>query len=201
MRALLVPTLAMAAIVVASNVGVQFLVADGWLTWGAFTYPLAFLVTDVTARRLGTAAARRVVLAGFAVGLLCSAVGSQIEGAFGPLVPLRVALASGAAFLSAQMLDVGVFAALRRRRWWVAPAVSTLVGGALDTALFFTLAFSATFAFLEPGNDVGWAQAATAVGPLWVGMALADYAVKAGVGIASLVPFRWLTRDTARAAA
>jgi uncharacterized integral membrane protein (TIGR00697 family) len=184
----------MAAIVLASNVGVQVLIADGWLTWGAFTYPLAFLVTDVTTRLMGAPAARRTVLAGFAVGLACSAVGTQIEGAYGPLVSWRVALGSAAAFLTAQMLDVAIFSALRRRRWWVAPAASTLVGGAVDTALFFTIAFSAALVWIEPGNDVSWAQAATVVGPLWVGMALADYAVKVGIGLLALAPFRWLTR-------
>lgn len=193
MPPLALPIAAMAVIVVASNVGVQFLIADGWLTWGAFTYPLAFLVTDVTTRLMGAPAARRVVLSGFAVGLACSAVGTQIEGAYGPLVSWRVAVGSGVAFLTAQMLDVAVFSALRRRRWWVAPAASTLVGGAVDTALFFAIAFSATLAWIEPAGDVSWAQAATAVGPLWVGMALADYGVKVAVGLSALVPFRLLT--------
>lgn len=85
--------LAMAAIVVASNILVQFLFGD-WLTWGAFTYPFAFLVTDLMNRLHGPERARKVVLAGFAVGVLCSLVGSQIQGEFGPLVSLRVAIGS-----------------------------------------------------------------------------------------------------------
>ena len=191
----------MAAIVVTSNVGVQFLVADGWLTWGAFTYPLAFLVTDVTNRLMGASAARRVVLAGFAAGLLCSLVGTRIMGEFGPLVTWRIALGSGLAFLAAQLVDVGVFSALRGGAWWRAPLASTVIGSVLDTAIFFTVAFSAALAFIEPGNDVAWAQAATAVGPLWVGMALADWGVKIGVALVALVPFRLLTRRPARSPA
>ncbi|MEM7488102.1 MAG: queuosine precursor transporter, partial [Pseudomonadota bacterium] len=134
--------LAMGAIVVASNVGVQFLIADGWLTWGAFSYPLAFLVTDVTNRLYGTEKARKVVLAGFAVGLVCSLIGTQIMGEFGPLVTLRIALASGTAFLVAQLIDLGVFSTLRNRAWWVAPLTSSVVGSIVDTALFFTIAFA-----------------------------------------------------------
>ncbi|MEP1942939.1 MAG: VUT family protein, partial [Sulfitobacter sp.] len=94
---------AMAAIVVASNILVQFLYGN-WLTWGAFTYPLAFLVTDVMNRVYGTAAARRVVLVGFVVGVICSLIGTQIMGEFGPLVTVRIAIGSGLAFLIAQML-------------------------------------------------------------------------------------------------
>ncbi|UWQ21284.1 queuosine precursor transporter [Jannaschia sp. W003] len=185
---------AMAAIVVLSNVGVQFLVADGWLTWGAFTYPLAFLVTDVTNRLHGPAAARKVVLAGFAVGLLCSAIGTQIQGEFGPLVTWRIAVGSGLAFLAAQSVDLAVFRRLAAAPWWKAPLVSSLVGSVVDTAIFFTVAFAGFLAFLEPGNDVSWAAEPTAVGPLWVGMALADWAVKLGIALLALVPFRLLTR-------
>ncbi|HBM40104.1 MAG TPA: hypothetical protein DD402_09740, partial [Sulfitobacter sp.] len=97
--------LAMAAIVVASNILVQFLFGQ-WLTWGAFTYPLAFLVTDVMNRVYGKDAARRVVLVGFVVGLVCSLIGTQIMGEFGPLVTLRIAIGSGVAFLVAQLVDV-----------------------------------------------------------------------------------------------
>ena len=197
MPPLLTPIAAMAAVVVVSNVGVQVLIADGWLTWGAFSYPLAFLVTDLTARLMGARAARRVVCAGFAVGLACSAIGTQIEGAYGPLVSARVAIGSGVAFLIAQLLDVALFSALRRRAWWVAPGVSTLVGGAVDTGLFFTIAFAGALSAWLPG-DVGWAQTATAVGPLWVGMALADYAVKVAVGLGALVPYRLATRRSSQ---
>jgi queuosine precursor transporter len=201
---LLPAILAMAAIVVASNILVQFL-AGPWLTWGAFTYPFAFLVTDITNRLHGVAAARRVVLAGFAVGLLCSLVGTQIMGEFGPLVTLRVALASATAFLVAQLLDVTIFDRLRRRAWWRAPLWSTLVGSSVDTALFFTIAFSASLVWLEAGNDVSWANAPTAIlglgpeAPLWVSLALADWGVKLALAIIALLPFRmaiarWATR-------
>lgn len=189
--------LAMAVIVVASNILVQFLLGD-WLTWGALTYPFAFLVTDVTNRLHGPRIARRVVLAGFAVGIACSAVGTQIEGAFGPLVTWRVALGSGVAFLTAQLLDVAVFDRLRRGAWWRAPLVSTLLGSAVDTALFFGIAFSASLAWLEPGGDVGWANEMLPLlgfgpqAPLWVSLGMADFGVKVGLALIALVPFRIL---------
>jgi uncharacterized integral membrane protein (TIGR00697 family) len=185
--------LAMGAIVVASNIGVQFLVADGWLTWGAFTYPLAFLVTDVTNRLYGAEKARKVVLAGFGVGLACSLVGTQIVGEFGPLVTLRIALASGTAFLMAQLLDIAVFSRVGHRVWWRAPLASSVIGSSVDTALFFTIAFAGFLAFPTAWGDVSWAQEATAVGPLWVGLALADWGVKLGVALLALVPFRLVT--------
>jgi queuosine precursor transporter len=189
--------LAMATIVVASNILVQFLLGD-WLTWGALTYPFAFLVTDVTNRLHGLRAARRVVLAGFAVGLACSVLGTQIEGAFGPLVTWRVALGSGTAFLVAQLVDVAIFDRLRRGAWWRAPLVSTLLGSAVDTALFFSIAFSAALAPIEPGNDVAWAKemlpllGTGPVAPLWVSLAVADFGVKVGLALVALVPFRLL---------
>lgn len=194
-RPLIPGILAMAAIVVASNVLVQFLFGQ-WLTWGAFTYPLAFLVTDVMNRVYGAATARKVVLAGFAVGVVCSLIGTQVEGAFGPLVTWRIALGSGLAFLTAQLLDVAVFDRLRGGRWWRAPLVSTLIGSSVDTALFFTVAFSGTLAFLEPGNNVSWAAEALPllghgpVVPLWVSLAVADWLVKLALALAALVPFR-----------
>lgn len=189
--------LAMAAIVVASNVLVQFL-AGPWLTWGAFTYPFAFLVTDLTNRIYGVAAARRVVLAGFGVGLVCSLIGTQVMGEFGPLVTLRVALGSGLAFLCAQLMDVTVFDRLRVGAWWKAPLVSTLIGSSLDTAVFFSVAFSATLAFIEPGNDTAWATGPVALlgmgpqAPLWVSLAVADWGVKLLLALVALVPFRML---------
>ncbi|WP_372890213.1 queuosine precursor transporter [Rhodosalinus sp.] len=205
-RAHLPGILAMAAIVVASNILVQFLFGQ-WLTWGAFTYPLAFLVTDVMNRVYGVGPARRVVVAGFAVGVLCSLVGSQIQGEFGPLVTLRIALGSGLAFLTAQLLDVAIFDRLRGGRWWRAPLVSTLVGSTVDTALFFTIAFSAWLAFLEPANDVAWANEALPllglgpVAPLWVSLATADWMVKLSLALIALVPFRLIVaRLTARPA-
>ena len=141
--------LAMAAVVVASNILVQFLFGQ-WLTWGAFTYPIAFLVTDVMNRVYGSGPARKVVFAGFIVGVIASFVGTQIMGEFGPLVTLRIAMGSGIAFLTAQLLDIAVFNRLREGRWWRAPLASTLVGSSVDTALFFTIAFAGFLTFLEP---------------------------------------------------
>ncbi len=187
--------LAMAAIVVASNILVQFLFGN-WLTWGAFTYPLAFLVNDVMNRVYGPQAARRVVWVGFAVGVACSLIGTQIIGEFGPLVTLRIALGSGIAFLTAQMLNVFVFDRLREGRWWRAPLGSTLIGSAVDTALFFSIAFSASLAFIEPGNDVSWAgEILPMLGfgpevPLWVSLAVADWGVKLALALLALAPFR-----------
>ena len=129
--------LAMALIVVASNILVQFTVG-AWLTWGAFTYPFAFLVTEIMNRVYGPAAARRVVLAGFVVGVLSSVVAAGLDK-----TTLRIAVGSGAAFLVAQLVDIVVFNLLRKRRWWVAPLMSSSVGSILDTAIFFTIAFAA----------------------------------------------------------
>lgn len=191
--------LAMATIVVASNILVQFLFGQ-WLTWGAFTYPLAFLVTDVMNRVYGASVARKVVFAGFLTGVACSVVGTQIMGEFGPLVTWRIALGSGLAFLTAQMLDVSIFDRLREGNWWRAPLVSTLVGSAVDTALFFTIAFSASLAWIEPANDVSWAgEALPLLGagpivPLWVSLAVADWGVKLALALIALVPFRLIVK-------
>ena len=198
MTRLLPGILAMATIVVASNILVQFLFGN-WLTWGAFTYPLAFLVTDIMNRVYGTAAARRVVLVGFVVGLICSLIGTQIMGEFGPLVTVRIAIGSAVAFLVAQLIDVSVFAALKNGAWWRAPLVSTLVGSTLDTALFFSIAFSGALGFVHPGTDVGWASemlpllGSGPVAPLWVSLAVADWAVKLSIALIALIPFRVIT--------
>lgn len=194
-RAYLPGILAMAAIVVASNILVQFLFGQ-WLTWGAFTYPFAFLVTDLMNRLYGAGPARRVVAAGFAVGVVCSLIGTQIVGEFGPLVTLRIAIGSGTAFLVAQMMDVAIFSALREGRWWRAPLASTLVGASLDTALFFSIAFASQLTWMEPANDVSWANEALPlmglgpVVPLWVSLATADWLVKLSLAMVALVPFR-----------
>lgn len=206
MQKLLPGIFAMAAVVVASNILVQFL-AGPWLTWGAFTYPFAFLVTDLTNRFYGAAAARRVVLAGFVAGIACSLIGTQLIGEFGPLVTLRVAVASGAAFLCAQLLDVSVFNRLRRGAWWRAPLVSTLLGATVDTAIFFTIAFSAGLAFIDPGADVAWANEAVPilghgpVAPLWVSLGVADWSVKIGLALVALVPFRMIIEKVKASAA
>ncbi|MFD1913102.1 queuosine precursor transporter [Halodurantibacterium flavum] len=187
--------LAMAATVVASNILVQFLFGD-WLTWGAFTYPIAFLITDVMNRVYGPAVARRVVFAGFVVGIVCSLIGTQIHGEFGPLVTLRIAIGSGTAFLVAQLLDVAIFDRLRDGRWWRAPLASTLVGSSVDTALFFSIAFSSALVFIEPSNDVSWAaETLPLIGmgpevPLWVSLAFADWLVKLTLALLALIPFR-----------
>lgn len=191
--------LAMAAIVVASNILVQFLFGQ-WLTWGAFTYPFAFLVTDIMNRVYGVAAARRVVFVGFLVGVACSLVGTQIMGEFGPLVTLRIAVGSGIAFLTAQLLDVAIFDRLRAGRWWRAPVVSSVIGSSVDTFLFFSIAFSASLAWIEPGNDVSWAGEVLPLlgvgpqAPLWVSLALADWLVKLALALVALAPFRIVTR-------
>ncbi|MBZ0128912.1 MAG: queuosine precursor transporter [Rhodobacteraceae bacterium] len=207
-RSLLPGILAMAAIVVASNVLVQFLILDGLLTWGAFTYPLAFLVTDVMNRVYGVSAARKVVLAGFLTGIACSLIGSRIMLEFGPAVPLRIAVASGTGFLVAQLADVAIFNRLRGGRWWRAPLVSSLFGSALDTALFFSIAFAASITLFGPDADaaIAWAQGSApfmTIGPmvpLWVTLGFADWLVKLAVALLALVPFRLIVaRLTAQA--
>ena len=162
LRALLLPVAAMVVVVTGSNIAVQFPIND-WLTWGAFTYPVAFLVTDLTNRAHGPALARRVVYVGFALAVLGSAV----------VAGWRIALASGAAFLAAQLLDVLVFDRLRRQAWWRAPLISSLLASALDTALFFSLAFAAT-------------------GLPWITWALGDLGVKVAMALVLLAPYRTL---------
>ena len=194
-QSLIPGVLAMAVIVVASNILVQHPLG-AYLTWGALTYPLAFLVNDIVNRLHGAAAARRVVLVGFVVGLVCSVIGTQIMGEFGPLVTLRIAIGSGTAFLVGQLLDVAVFDRLRRAEWWRAPLISTLLGASIDTAIFFTIAFSMSLSFLEPGNDVSWAAetgALLGIGPMvpfWVSLAVADWCVKFAIAVFGLLPFR-----------
>ncbi|MDH3712949.1 MAG: queuosine precursor transporter [Gammaproteobacteria bacterium] len=153
---------AMTVIVTASNFLVQYPIND-WITWGALTYPVAFLVTDLTNRRLGAQSARRVVYVGFALAVILSIV----------LATPRIAIASGSAFLIAQLLDVYVFNRLREARWWLAPLVSSALGSVVDTALFFTLAFAGS-------------------GDPWITWALGDLGVKLAVALIMLVPFRLL---------
>jgi hypothetical protein len=155
---------AMTIIVTGSNIAVQYPIND-WLTWGALTYPVSFLVTDLTNRALGPATARRVVFVGFAVAVALSIL----------LATWRIALASGSAFLLAQLLDIAIFDRLRRAAWWQAPFVSSILASALDTALFFTLAFAGT-------------------GLPWVTWGLGDYGVKVFMALAMLLPFRVMMR-------
>jgi uncharacterized integral membrane protein (TIGR00697 family) len=195
MKSLAAGVFAMAIIVVASNIIVQYPIGQ-WLTWGAFTYPFAFLVSELVNRFQGAAAARRVVYAGLVVGLICSFIGTKIIGEFGPLVTLRVALGSSIAFLVGQLLDVAVFDKLRRAVWWRAPFLSSMLGSSVDTVLFFTIAFSATLIWIDPTTDVSWATAPVpllGVGrevPLWVSLGVADWGVKVAVDLIALMPFR-----------
>jgi len=196
-RGIIAGVIAMAAIVVASNILVQFLMGD-WLTWGALTYPFAFLVTDLMNRLYGAAQARKVVLVGFVVGIGCSFIGTMIVVETGPLVSLRIAIGSGAGFLVAQMSDVAVFNRLRNQNWWRAPVVSSIVGSALDTVIFFSIAFSAMFVFLDPVEPNAWARDIVPfLGfgpemPLWISLGVADFGVKLGLVAIALIPFKLL---------
>lgn len=201
---------AMALVVLASNILVQFPVAGqigalslaDLLTWGAFTYPFAFLVTDLANRRHGPKMARRVVFAGFMVAVACSIVVPPLLYRHGMIEfetsadrLVRIAMASGAAFLCAQLLDVTVFNRLRRQSWWRAPIVGTLAGSLLDTALFFTVAFSAAFAFAGP-SDAFSLETAPLMGvfPIeaarWISWALGDLSVKLIIAVVALIPYR-----------
>ena len=180
---------AMAAVVVASNILVQYPFGhfglQDLLTWGAFTYPIAFLVNDLTNRRFGKQAARKVVLAGFALAVVLSVW----------LATPRIAIASGSAFLVAQLLDTQIFDRLRNDAWWKPPLVSTVIGSVVDTVLFFSLAFAARLAFLDTGfgmedGSLGFAVPffGTEV-PLWMSLAFGDFCVKMLVGLVMLAPY------------
>lgn len=206
------PVAAMTLIVVASNVFVQFplsgqigtLVLGDILTWGAFTYPFAFLVTDLTNRRYGPAVARRVVYAGFAVAILASILVPPVLFDLGLLGYstvgerlFRIACASGAAFLMAQLLDIAVFNRLRRASWWRAPAFASLAGSVVDTLTFFTLAFAPFFLLLGPGDEFSLASAPllgvmASEAPRWVSWAIGDFLVKLLIAVFALVPYRIL---------
>lgn len=203
MRSLIIPVMAMAIVVIASNILVQHLVGN-WLTWGAFTYPFAFLVVDLTTRLKGAPAARKVVLFGFAVGVFCSLIGSQIQGPNGPLVTFRTALGSGTAFLVANMIDVSIFQRLRQGSWWRAPLLSSSISSSIDTAIFFSIAFAAQLTFLDPMDDVSWAnEILPLLGfgpevPLWMSLGTADWCVKIGLAIFGLIPFRLIVSQMSR---
>ena len=156
------PVAAMAAVIVLSNVLVQHPIND-WLTWGAFSYPLVFLVSDLTNRALGPVVARRVAWAGFAVAVAASLA----------LAPWRIALASGTAFIVSQGMDILVFNRWRRQTWWKAPLWGSLVASAVDTAVFFFLAFA--------GSDMNWLM-----------LAAGDMAVKSAMAALLLAPYRAL---------
>ncbi len=191
--------IAMAVIVVASNILVQYHLG-AWLTWGAISYPFAFLVTDVMNRVYGPSAARRVVFAGFAIGVICSLIAAGLDK-----TTLRIALASGMAFLLAQLLDISVFDSLRNRDgWWKAPLTSSVLGSALDTTLFFSVAFAAQLSFIDPGDDVSWANDAVPLlgfgpeAPVWASLATADWMAKMALALLALVPFRIIVRNILR---
>lgn len=180
---------AMVLVVVASNILVQYQFdyfgLKDILTWGAFTYPIAFLVNDLTNRRYGKSAARRVVIAGFLIAVAFSVW----------LATPRIAIASGTAFLTGQLLDIQVFDRLRRQSWWKAPFMATVFGSLLDTLIFFSLAFAATFAFLDTilgREDGSLAFPASLFGtevPLWAALAFGDLCVKLVMGVLALVPY------------
>jgi uncharacterized PurR-regulated membrane protein YhhQ (DUF165 family) len=162
------PMLAMTVLIAASNFLVQFPIDLGivlglplLITWGAFTYPATFLVTDITNRRYGPEVARRVVYIGFACGVVLSVV----------FATPRIALASGTAFLVAQLLDVTVFNWLRRQSWWRAPLFASLLGSVVDTGVFFSFAFA--------GTAVPWHL-----------LASSDLVVKLAYALFALIPYR-----------
>ncbi len=174
---LIVPVVAMTLVVVASNILVQYpfepFGLGDYLTWGAFTYPVAFLVTDLTNRRYGPRVARQLVIVGFALAVVLSIW----------LATPRIAMASGTAFLVGQLLDITVFNRLRRQAWWRAPFVGSVIGSALNTALFFSLAFAG-----DPdmsglvnlfGTDV----------MLWQSLAVFDFTVKMLIALIALLPY------------
>ena len=137
--------LAMVVLIAASNVLVQHPIND-WLTWGALTYPVTFLVTDLLNRTEKPKAANRVIYVGFAVAVVASIV----------LATPRIAIASGSAFLAAQLLDVRVFDRLREGSWWKAPLVSSTIASAVDTVLFFSIAFYGTVHGRRCCSAISW---------------------------------------------
>jgi queuosine precursor transporter len=185
--------LVMAGVILLSNILVQYPLGT-WLTYGALTYPLAFLVTDIVNRLCGVDAAKRVIVIGFLTGVFASLVASQFD-----VTTLRIAIASGTAFVVAQMLDVYVFSQMRHLPWWQGPTVSSTLGSLLDTMLFFSIAFSAfSFSLIPDVND--WALASVpllGVGPvlpLWVSLALADLGIKLLMVMVLLLPYRFFTK-------
>jgi uncharacterized PurR-regulated membrane protein YhhQ (DUF165 family) len=191
-RFTLIYVLLMTLVVVASNILVQYpLQAElaginlaDILTWGAFTYPVAFLITDLTNRQFGPKAARRVVFAGFVVGVTLSFFTAQP----------RIAIASGSAYLAGQLLDISVFNRLRRMAWWRAPLFGSLIGSMLDTVMFFSFAFAPFFVFFGPNDPfaIDWAPILGVFqtsAPRWISWAIGDFSVKMTVGLVMLLPY------------
>ena len=164
----------MGLVVLASNYLVQFPIKyyglEEILTYGAFSYPIAFLITDLANRSFGKLIARKIVYIGFSIGILFTLVFSTN---FTDLISIRIAIGSGTAFLVAQLLDVQIFDKLRKRKWFIAPLTSSLIGSTVDTFLFFSISFYAT-------------------GVPWVTLSLGDLAVKIFVALIMLIPFRLL---------
>ena len=164
----------MGVVVLASNYLVQFpflfLGLDEILTYGAFSYPIAFLITDLANRSYGKTVAKKIVYIGFSIGILFTLFFSTN---FADLISIRIAIGSGVAFMSAQLLDVEIFDKLRKKRWFVAPLTSSLVGSIVDTFLFFAISFYGT-------------------GVNWITLSMGDLAVKLLVALTMLIPFRLL---------
>ena len=167
-------SLIMGVVVLSSNYLVQFPIKyyglEEILTYGAFSYPIAFLITDLANRSYGKIVARKIVYIGFAVGISFTLLFSTD---FADLISLRIAIGSGTAFLVAQLLDVQIFDQLRRKKWFVAPLTSSFIGSTVDTFLFFSISFYAT-------------------GIPWFTLSLGDLAVKIFVALVMLIPFRLL---------
>ena len=170
----LILSLIMGAVVLASNYLVQFPIKyyglEEILTYGAFSYPIAFLITDLANRSYGKVIARQIVYIGFAIGISFTLLFSTN---FGELISIRIAIGSGSAFLVAQLLDVQIFDKLRKNSWFVAPLISSSIGSVVDTFLFFSIAFAGT-------------------GVPWVTLSLGDLVVKLLVALVMLIPFRLL---------
>ena len=164
----------MGVVVLASNYLVQFPInyygLEKILTYGAFSYPVAFLITDLANRSYGKFIARKIVYVGFIIGIVFTLFFSTN---FTDLISVRIAIGSGTAFLVAQLLDVKIFDYLRQMKWFVAPLTSSLIGSTVDTFLFFSISFYAT-------------------GIPWVTLSLGDLAVKVFVALLMLIPFRLL---------
>ena len=164
----------MGVVVLTSNYLVQFPInyfgLNEMLTYGAFSYPVAFLITDVSNKFYGKISARKIVYIGFAIGISFTLLFSTN---FADLISIRIAIGSGTAFLVAQLLDVQIFDQLRKKKWFVAPLTSSLIGSTVDTFLFFSISFYAT-------------------GIPWVTLSLGDLTVKIFVALAMLIPFRLL---------
>ena len=164
----------MGVIVLSSNYLVQFPIKyyglEEILTYGAFSYPVAFLITDLSNRSYGKLVARKVVYIGFAIGISFTLLFSTN---FADLISVRIAIGSGTAFLVAQLLDVQIFDKLRQKKWFVAPLTSSFIGSTVDTFLFFSISFYAT-------------------GIPWFTLSLGDLAVKIFVALIMLIPYRLL---------